>query len=91
METAMIKFALPLLVLAAAPAAAQTQVSPLAFERDGIRYEANVITSDNGETRITGKELGTGRTFDLKLVNGKVVGRYDATNVRYNAPTARIN
>jgi hypothetical protein len=88
----MIKFALPLLAVAvAAPAFAQTQVAPLSFERDGIRYQANVETADNGVTRITGKELGSGRTFDLKLVNGKVVGRYDRTDVRYAAPTARIN
>lgn len=87
----MIKFALPALALVvAAPAVAQTQVAPLAFERDGVRYEANVIT-DNGVTRITGKELGTGRTFDLKLVNGKVSGRYDHTDVHYDAPSARIN
>jgi len=88
----MIKFALPLLAVAiAAPAFAQTQVAPLAFERDGIRYVANVETADNGVTRITGKELGSGRTFDLKLVNGKVVGRYDRTDVRYAAPTVRID
>ncbi|MDO6415889.1 hypothetical protein Q4F19_15975 [Sphingomonas sp. BIUV-7] len=88
----MIKFALPLLAVAiAAPAVAQTQVAPLAFERDGIRYEANVMTADNGVTRITGKELDSGRTFDLKLINGKVVGRYDRTDVRYDAPSARIN
>ena len=88
----MIKFALPLLALAiAAPALAQTQVAPLSFERDGIRYQANVETADNGVTRITGKELGSGRTFDLKLVNGKVVGRYDRTDVRYNAPAVRID
>jgi hypothetical protein len=91
METAMIKFALPLLaIVAAAPVAAQTQAVPLAFERDGIRYEANVVT-DDGVTRITGKELGSGRTFDLKLINGKVIGRYDRTDVRYNAPTARVD
>jgi hypothetical protein len=91
METAMIKFALPALALVvAAPAFAQTQVTPLSFERDGIRYEANVAT-DNGVTRITGKELDSGRTFDLKLINGKVVGRYDRTDVRYNAPSASIN
>jgi hypothetical protein len=87
----MIKFALPALALVvAAPAVAQTQVAPLAFERDGVRYEANVVT-DNGITRITGKELGSGRTFDLKLVNGKVSGRYDHTDVHYDAPSARID
>lgn len=87
----MIKFALPLLALVvAAPVAAQTQAVPLSFERDGIRYEANVVT-EGAVTHITGKEITSGRSFDLKVVNGKVSGRYGVTDVRYDAPVARIN
>jgi len=81
----MIKFALPLMLLAAAPAMAQADVKPVAFERDGIRYQATVRT-ENGVTYISGKEVDTGRPFDLKVAKGQVIGRYAGSDVRYAAP-----
>lgn len=81
----MIKFALPVMLLAAAPAFAQAEVKPVAFERDGIRYQATVRT-ENGVTYISGKEVDTGRPFELKVANGRVIGRYAGSDVRYAAP-----
>ena len=83
----MMKFALPVIVLAATPALAQPEVRPVAFERDGIRYQATVRTED-GVTYISGKEVDSGRPFELKVAKGRVVGRYAGSDVRYAAPAS---
>lgn len=81
----MTKFLLPLLLLvgAAAPAmAAPAQETPVAFERDGVRYVATVKTVD-GATIISGREVDTGKTFVLRAQNGRVRGTYGTAQVSY--------
>ena len=80
----MTKFLLPLLLVAgAAPAvAATTNDKPLAFERDGIRYVATVKTV-GATTLISGHEVDTGKTFELRTRNGRVTGTYGVSSVNY--------
>jgi hypothetical protein len=79
----MTKFLLPLLLVgAAAPAFAQTSERPLSFERDGVRYTATVKTVGT-TTLITGHEVDSGRSFDLRAKNGRVSGTYGTTSVNY--------
>ena len=81
----MTKFLLPLLALtAAAPAFAGTsaKVSPISFERDGVAYVGTVET--RGELQlISGREVQTGRSFDLVVRNGRVSGTYGDAQVNY--------
>ncbi len=80
----MTKFLLPLvLVGAAAPAfAGTTQDKPLTFERDGIHYVATVKTVGT-VMMISGREVESGRTFDLRAKNGRVDGTYGTSPVSY--------
>lgn len=79
----MTKFLLPLLLVgAAAPALAETQDKPLAFERDGIHYVATVKQVGT-VTLISGHEVETGKSFDLRARNGRVDGTYASSPVSY--------
>lgn len=84
MEIAMTKhmFTLAAAAFVAAPALAGT---PMAFERDGVSYVADVVDRD-GEQLIEGHEVRSGRTFSLHVRNGRVSGNYDGTPVSYYAP-----
>ena len=81
----MTKFLLPLLALTvAAPAFAETapKVAPISFERDGVAYVGTVET--RGELQlISGREVRTGRSFDLVVRNGRVSGTYGDAPVNY--------
>ena len=82
----MTKFLLPLLALtAAAPAFATvnaSQIAPISFERDGVAYVGTVET--RGEMQlINGREVQTGRPFQLVVRNGRVSGTYGDTLVNY--------
>lgn len=79
----MTKFLLPLLLIgAAAPAIAATPDKPVAFERDGVRYVATVKTV-GATTVISGYEVDSGKTFELRSQNGRVSGTYGVTPVSY--------
>ncbi len=80
----MTKFLLPLMLLGAAvPAVAATPSNqPVTFERDGVRYVASVKTVGT-TTVISGYEVGSGKTFELRSQNGRVTGTYGATPVNY--------
>ena len=67
----------------AAPALADT---PLQFERDGIAYVATIAERD-GVKYISGHEVGSDRTFKLRVRNGRVTGDYAGDYVSYAEPT----
>lgn len=81
----MTKFLLPLLALTvAAPAfaAPAAQVAPISFERDGISFIGTVET--RGELQlISGREVQSGRPFDLVVKKGRVSGTYGDARVSY--------
>ena len=83
----MIKFVLPAFAIIAAPALAAAPSNDISFERDGIHFVAQQRTV--GQTRlISGREVETGKTFNLRVVNGRIRGVYDAAVVDTSAPRA---
>ena len=72
--------------LIAAPAYADT---PIQFERNGITYVGTVSEHD-GARYITGRELGSNRTFQLKVAHGGVTGNYAGDEVAYAEPVRLI-
>lgn len=66
----------------AGPALADT---PLQFERDGVTYVGSISEHD-GAKYITGHEIGSNRTFNLRVVNGQVTGEYGGDYVSYAEP-----
>ena len=64
-----------------APALAETAQS-FKFTRDGISYVAKV--RDTGRVQfISGHEVASGRSFDLRVANGRVSGNYAGSPVSY--------
>lgn len=74
-----------LLSLAAAVATPAFADTPIQFERDGIRYVAS-IKQQAGVQHIVGRELISGRTFDLRVAKGRVSGDYAGSRVSYVTP-----
>lgn len=82
----MTKFLLPLFALTvAAPALATTNstaATPISFERDGVAYVGTVETKGSAQL-ISGREVESGRPFELVVRNGHVSGTYAGSPVSY--------
>jgi hypothetical protein len=61
--------------------------APESFVRDGTTYEYTV--SKSGEYQIiSGRDVNSGKTFNLKVRGSKVVGDYAGKRVAFEAPKA---
>ena len=84
----MIKLATTFLI-AASVAAPALAAEPITFERDGIRYVAEV--TQRGESQIIrGSEVHSGRAFRLRVNKGRVSGTYNGQPVSYRLNDAPV-
>jgi len=71
-------------------AASAAQARDVHFTQDGYVYSAEVTELADGSTRIKGRELVTGKTFNLNVKDAKVRGFYGNTKTAFAQPQGEV-